>query len=140
MRKLTLVDTGPWFALLNRRDRFHRWAWDQFEATPPPLFTCEAVVSETWFLAGHLPHARDAVVDFLERQAIKVGFQLDAEIDAVATLMKRYRNLPMSLADACLVRMLEMNPGSVLLTLDSDFRIYRMNRRRVIPVRMPREV
>ncbi len=55
----------------------------------------------------------------------------------VEVLMKRYENVPMSLADACLVRMSELIPGSVILTLDSDFRIYRKNRNEAIDLIIP---
>lgn len=137
MRGLTLVDTGPFVAFLNAHDAFHGWATRQFANTTSPLLTCEAVVTEAWFIAGRMPGARDAVLELVARNVVKIAFRLDAEIDAVVELTKRYGSIPMSLADACLVRMAETNPGSVLLTLDGDFRVYRMNRRRVIPVRMP---
>jgi predicted nucleic acid-binding protein len=57
----------------------------------------------------------------------------------VKALLLRYANVPMSLADACLVRMAEQYPSSPVLTLDRDFRLYRKNGRQVIPARMPRE-
>lgn len=56
-----------------------------------------------------------------------IDFRLGAEVNRIRELMKRYRNVPMSLADACLVRMNELIPGSTILTLDSDFQIYRKN-------------
>jgi uncharacterized protein len=52
--------------------------------------------------------------------------------------MRKFASVPMSLADACLVRMTELEPHSVLLTLDSDFRVYRRNKRQTIPTIMPR--
>ena len=52
-------------------------------------------------------------------------------------MRQRYRNIPMSLADACLLRMAEQITGSVVLTLDSDFKIYRIHDRRLVPVIMP---
>ena len=140
MRKLTLIDTGPLVAFLSRRDSFHEWAKDQFVATPAPLLTCEAVLTEACFLLGKVPGGCERVFDLLARKVVKTGFRLGTEIEAVSQLMKRYRNVPMSLADACLVRMAETNPGSVLLTLDRDFRVYRMHRRKVVPVRMPSEI
>jgi predicted nucleic acid-binding protein len=51
--------------------------------------------------------------------------------------MERYHDLPMSFADACLVCMVENNPGSTVFTLDRDFSIYRQQRRRVIPLITP---
>ena len=68
-----------------------------------------------------------------------MAFRLDAEVDAVGRLLKKYADVPMSLADACLVRMTELDRDTKVLTLDADFRIYRRNRRQVVPVIMPRE-
>ncbi len=51
--------------------------------------------------------------------------------------MRRYQSVPMSIADACLVRMSEIYTQSSVITLDSDFRIYRKNRNQEIPVIMP---
>ena len=137
MRKQTLLDTGPFVAYLSRRDPYHEWAKDQFVATPAPLLTCEPVVTEACFLLAKVPDGCAPLLDLLAREVVKIAFRVDTEVDAVAALMKRYRNIPMALADACLVRMAETNPGSVVLTLDRDFRVYRMNRRQVVPVRMP---
>jgi predicted nucleic acid-binding protein len=52
--------------------------------------------------------------------------------------MERYSSIPMSLADACLVRMSELEPRATVISLDSDFKIYRRNRRQVIPVLLPK--
>ena len=61
------------------------------------------------------------------------------EITAIAKLIVRYKNIPMSLADACLVRMAEQYPDSIVMTLDSDFKVYRKNGRQVIPTIMPEQ-
>jgi predicted nucleic acid-binding protein len=68
---------------------------------------------------------------------IEIAFQLNEEIESIENLMQRYNSVPMSLADACLVRMSEIYPDASVLTLDSDFRIYRKHRDREIPVIMP---
>lgn len=68
---------------------------------------------------------------------VAVEFDLNAESGTVAELVAQYASVPMSLADACLVRMAEQHAGSQILTIDSDFRIYRMHRRRSIPLLMP---
>ncbi|HEX4403689.1 MAG TPA: pilus assembly protein, partial [Polyangia bacterium] len=73
----------------------------------------------------------------LARQAVRIAFRLDEEHEQVARLMAKYADVPMSLADACLVRMSESNPRARVLTLDSDFRVYRRSNRQVVPVVMP---
>jgi uncharacterized protein len=102
-----LVDTGPLVALLNRRDRFHAWARGVLDTVEPPVFTCEAVVSEACFLLSRIGGA-DALLELLARSVIEVPFRMHVEIDAVRNLVKRYASVPMSLADACLVRMTEL--------------------------------
>jgi len=66
-----------------------------------------------------------------------VAFRLEPESESVAALMRRYADLPMSLADACLVRMSELNRDCRVLTTDSDFKLYRRFGRQVIPLLCP---
>lgn len=65
------------------------------------------------------------------------AFHLNEGVEQVLALMQKYADLPMSLADACLVRMTETLPDPVLLTTDADFRIYRRHNRQTIPCLMP---
>jgi len=129
-----LLDTGPLVAYLNRRERNHPWALEAFASVQPPLYTCESVISEAVFLLTGYEPGPDAVLEMIGRGLIDVGFAASPELGAIRRLMKRYASVPMSLADACLVRMSELDPDSVVLTLDGDFRVYRRNRRNVIPV------
>jgi hypothetical protein len=55
----------------------------------------------------------------------------------VLRLLDKYANIPMSLADACLVRMTQALPDPVNLTTDSDCRIYRRHGRQIVPCAMP---
>ena len=132
-----IIDTGPLVALLVARERHHGWARETLDALEPPLFTCEAVLSEACFLVRDLRGGRDAVLGLVARGAVEVGFALTVEIERVRRLMARYASVPMSLADACLVRMAELHADAVILTLDSDFRIYRRNGRQALPLIMP---
>ena len=138
MRPEIILDTGPLIAFLNPRDRHHPWAREQWARASPPFLTCEAVVAEACFLAHRLATgAQRAVISLIERGVLDVSFRLSDEAGAVRRMMKKYHDVPMSLADACLVRMSRHRPGSVVLTLDSDFRIYRRSGRQPVPVRMP---
>jgi predicted nucleic acid-binding protein len=132
-----LVDTGPLVALLNRRDHYHAWARAVLDTVTPPVFTCEAVLSEACFLLGRLGTGAEAVLALVAQDIIRVEFQIGVEIAAVRHLVERYANVPMSFADACLVRMSELELQSVVFTLDSDFKRYRRNRRHVVPVITP---
>ncbi len=137
MRGRVLVDTGPLVAFLNRRDRRHAWAKRQLAEIQPPLLTCEAVLSEACFLVRNLEGGAVAVMKLVSSGAVTVPFSLDGEIGSVAKLLRKYSDVPMSLADACLVRMAEQVADSGILTLDTDFRVYRKHGRQVIPTILP---
>lgn len=129
-----IVDTGPIVALLSRRDRHHAWAAAAWASVKAPLLTCEAVLAEVCFLLGD---QRAAALTFVGRGAIELSFSLGAEHERVAATMTRYAGVPMALADACLVRMSELHATSTVMTLDSDFRVYRRHGRQVIPLIIP---
>jgi predicted nucleic acid-binding protein len=132
-----ILDTGPWVALHCRDDAHHEWAKAQFAQHAAPFLTCEAVVAETCFLlsrAGFDPSRALALVD---RGVVRIAMSLAEQVAAVRALFERYDNVPASLADACLVRMSELYEPSRVLTLDSDFMIYRRHGRKVIPVLSP---
>jgi len=132
-----VVDTGPLVALLNRRERFHSWVVEAMDVIEPPIFTCDAVLSEACFLLRDTEGGPDAVLELVARGIVRSDFHVMEEVESLRALMKKFASVPMSLADACLVRMTELNQRSVVLTLDSDFRIYRRNKRQVVPTRMP---
>jgi predicted nucleic acid-binding protein len=132
------VDTGPLVALLNKRDRYNGWVRETLDRIEPPVFTCEAVVSEACFLLGRVAGGADAVLALLASDILRVEFRIAAESEAVRALMHKYAGVPMSFADACLVRMTELEPKSTVVTLDGDFAIYRRNKRQVVPTLTPR--
>jgi predicted nucleic acid-binding protein len=133
-----LIDTGPLVALLDGRDRFHSWTRDYFKTVTPPIFTCEPVLTECCFLLSRL-RGEQAALQLITAGVLRISFDLLAEIEFVRGLMQRFADVPMSLADACLVRMTELERDSAVVTFDSDFRVYRRNRRQLIPTIMPPE-
>src|SRR2546428_13292010 len=108
MNPIILLDTGPLVALFYRRDQYHTWARKQFSQVAAPLLPCEPVLTEACFLLHRLIGNCDAALEFINTGAAKVAFNLNDEIAAVRSLMTRYADVPMSLADACLVRMSEL--------------------------------
>ena len=136
MAASVLVDAGFVIALLSRRDRHHRWAVAQSPGLPPPWKTCDAVLSEAFHLLGS--RGRPALSALLRRGAVVLAFELADELDRVLNLMQKYADVPMSLADACLVRMSETLADQVILTTDADFRIYRRHGRQIVPCMTPR--
>ena len=92
-------------------------------------------MSETFHLLG--PVGVPRLAELLRRGAVTPRFDLGNELEPVLKLMVKYANVPMSLADACLVRMTETSADPVLLTTDDDFRIYRRHSRQVVPCVIP---
>jgi predicted nucleic acid-binding protein len=135
-----LIDTGPLVAAINRREQWHAWCDDQVRRAPVPLWTCESVVSEAWFVFRANGVGRESLLALLDRGALQIAFDLREHLPTVLDLMRRYSDVPMSLADACLVRMSELHSECNVLTLDSDFRIYRRNRRQKVPLLIPPDV
>jgi predicted nucleic acid-binding protein len=132
-----LIDAGPLVAILDHRDQNHEWAEQQsVQLTSPPL-TCEPVLTEAFYLLRSVVGGQDKLLELLSRRELILSFRVQEEISSLRRLVSRYTNVPMSLADACLVRMAEIHPDSVVFTLDTDFRIYRKHGRQVIPTLLP---
>jgi predicted nucleic acid-binding protein len=130
-----LVDAGFLVALLSRADSYHAWAVDQATRYAPPWRTCEAALSEAFHLLGR--RGAPALSALLQRRAVLVNFDFKDEMESVLRLLRKYVDVPMSLADACLVRITETFSGPLVLTTDSDFRVYRRHSRQVIPCVLP---
>jgi predicted nucleic acid-binding protein len=130
-----IADSGFLVALLSRRDTHHSWAIAQGEAHPLPWRTCEAALSEAFHLLGR--RGAPALRSLLRRGSLRLAFDLAGEVEPVLRLMQKYADVPMSLADGCLVRMTETLPDPHLLTTDADFRIFRRHSRHVIPASLP---
>ena len=132
-----IVDTGPLVALLVRTDDHHRWALDRLRELRPPFLTCEPVLAELAHLVRRLRHGVDRFVDLLLSDLLRVDFGVMVERATVGRLLRKYAGRPMSLADACLVRLAELHDGASVLTIDADFSVYRKNGRRAIPLIAP---
>ena len=132
-----LLDTGPLVAFLASETLHTAWVHEQWDRAEPPMLTCEPVIAEAVFILKREGVDPDAIFTLLERKVIRVALQLGKERADLRALMRRYRDRPMSLADACLVRFAELHSGAKVFTLDSDFRIYRRHGNKAIPLLMP---
>lgn len=131
-----IADCSFLVALLTERDHDHDWAVTQAGRHPRPWKTCEAALSETFYMLG--PAGVGALTALIQRGSVVSSFDFGAHAEDVLQLMTRYKNVPMAFADACLVRMTEILSEPILLTTDSDFRIYRRHGRHAVPCAMPR--
>jgi uncharacterized protein len=135
MAARVIVDAGYLVALLSRRDRHHVWAVSQAAEIARPWLTSEAALSEAFYLLG--PEGRPALIELLRREAVIPSFELLSHLERVLKMLEKYADVPMSLADASLVRMTELFPEVTVVSTDSDFEVYRRHGRQVIPVRLP---
>lgn len=131
-----ILDAGPLVALLNRHDAHHRWARGVLEHLGPPFYSCPEAIAEAAALTGQPA----AIVEMIEAGEIILCFDLAEQAAGVLSLLKKYADLHMDLADACIVRMSELIRDSQVVTLDrTDFAVYRRNGRDLIPVIVPAE-
>jgi predicted nucleic acid-binding protein len=135
--KPTITDTGILVALIDDDDYWHEWAKRKAATLQPPFLTCETVIAEACYLLRHVHQGEQQVLAMVADAFVQIDFSLSMEAREVKALMKKYENVPMSLADACLVRMSELRGTAEVFTLDSDFRIYRKNGREPIPLIIP---
>jgi predicted nucleic acid-binding protein len=137
MAGTVVIDSGAIVALLHRRDQHHAWARSHFEAMSVPCITCEAVLSESFFLLERAKEGKDRLASVLERGIILPDFSFVDHREETLRLLRRYSDTRMRFADACIVRMAEVHENAVVFTTDSDFRIYRKNARQAIPLMLP---
>jgi predicted nucleic acid-binding protein len=135
--KCVISDTGPLVAMLDRDDQDHAWAVREGRKLPPKMLSCEAVLSEVHFLTQDIPEAKDRIESWLADGRLELPFTVRDHHSLIHELMARYASVPMSFADACLVRMSELWPEAPVFTLDSDFRVYRRNKRQSLPLICP---
>lgn len=125
MIRRVIVDAGPLTAFFNADDARHHWAVATLRQMEGPLLTVEPALTEVMFLLKRHPDAQDRLMGWVAQGALRIPFRLEAEAEPVRLLSAKYCDLPMSLADACLVRLAEILDDHHVCTLDSDFTIYR---------------
>ncbi|MEP6904234.1 MAG: pilus assembly protein [Actinomycetota bacterium] len=140
MIKQSIADTGVIVAFLDKRDYWNDWTIEQMTHLPIPFLTCEAVIVEACFLVAHLQDGKKSVLKLVSSGVLQIEFSLQSEIESIETLMKKYKDVPMDFADACLVRMSELIENSVVFTVDGNFRIYRKYSKKVISLIIPNPI
>lgn len=133
----TIIDTGPLVAFCDRRDSRHIWVVDVFQRIASPLLTCEAVMAEALYLTRHRMDMQDSLLAMIQEGLLSLPYDLERDVKNIRSLRQRYENVPMSLADACLVRLAEEFDGHHICTFDSDFVIYRKQGNVTIPLITP---
>jgi len=129
-----IADTGPLVALFDRGDAYHDWAKRGLGRVSQALVTSESVVSEVLFLLAGMRRSRAGFLSFWAEGGLRVIFESGRDTVSLVSLLRKYAEIPMSLADASIVSLSELNPDAKVWTLDADFKIYRRFARRVIPL------
>ena len=127
--RAAIVDTGPLVAFLDRAEQHHRWVAERVEELDTPLLVCEPVLAESMYLLARFARAQEALFGLLDNGALRIAFRIDEHVPALRKLHEKYRDRPMSLADACIVQMAKIYERHAVLTLDSDFSVYRKHGR-----------
>lgn len=128
-----IADTGFIVAFVNRGDQHHDWASTLAKQVTEPLLTCEAVLAESAFKL----YSSAIVLGLVRDQFLRVAFNLEENLPHIEHLAEKYQERSPDLADLCLIRMSELYPKHDLLTVDTDFRVYRRNKRNSIPLLCP---
>lgn len=123
-----LIDAGPLEALLNRRAQHHRWAREQYNRITPPVYTCEAVIAEAYWLLQNVSRGRKKLRSLVGEGHVQIAFSYAEHTGRVNELLEKYDDADMDFADACLVRMVELERAPRVFTIDSDFFVYRVHR------------
>ena len=137
MMRRAIIDTGPIVSALDGNDAYHGWTVQRLAELASPLLTCESVLSEAFFLLRNQPQGPSKLRKLLQTGALRIGFSLSEEMQPVLRLMAKYNDLPMSLADGCLVRMSELLSDHAVLTVDRHFLVYRKARNASISTIFP---
>ena len=137
--KRVLADTGPLVAYFDRDSALHEWVRDRFRELTEPLISCQPVLTEALFLLKRGGLDPDLILALVERGELICDFDVHGEITALRRMLRKYRDLPATLADVCLVRMSELSRECCVFTLDRDFCVYRRHGRQSIPLLAPWE-
>ena len=126
---MILVDAGPLVALIHEDDNEHRACKEAFASFREPLGTVWPVLTEAMYLLSFSWEAQTALLEMIETGAVEILPLGIDDVPRMKELMRKYRDLPMDLADAALVRVAERERLRRIFTLDRrDFQIYRPSR------------
>jgi uncharacterized protein len=135
MRRV-ILDAGPLVAWFCPRDEHHSWARRIFSELAPGSLVCEAVLTEVCHLILKEGVSQVSVIESAGAGRL-IPVSLSHELSTIANFLKRYADSEMDFADACVLRLAEMNPQAAICTVDSQFRFFRKNASQVVPLVAP---
>jgi predicted nucleic acid-binding protein len=130
----SILDAGPLIAALNRQDQYHSWSCEVLERLGPPFYSCPEAMAEAAAMTGR----PSIIVEMIQSGEIILAFDLSEQTAGVLSLLQKYGDRDVDLADACIVRMTELIRDCQVITLDrKDFAVYRRSGRDLIPLIAP---
>jgi predicted nucleic acid-binding protein len=129
---MILTDAGPLVALVDRGEPDHDTCVACLPTLTGPMVTTWPAFTEAMYLLGEAGgwRAQETLWSILQQGDLEIAFQSSDDYERMRVLMQKYRDLPMDLADASLVRLAEERRVRDIFTLDErDFRIYRIHGR-----------
>ena len=132
-----LLDAGPLVAYFNPRDPYYAWARQFLDPIEPPMTTCEPVLAEAYHLLAKYHDGIDLLSIYCASDVLQIDFRVLDHAAEIRELIRKYRNLPMDLADGCLVLLAEQHPQATIITTDRDFLLYRTRSRRQLRILAP---
>jgi predicted nucleic acid-binding protein len=135
--KPVLLDTGVIVALLDRSEKNHTRCVRIVKDLTLPLATCEAVIAESCYLLRTVAGASEAILENVEKGVFQIPFSIYRSATFVRRITRKYRDHGIDFADACLIRLAEELDTGEILTLDSDFQIYRWKKNRPFQFLIP---
>ena len=134
---MILVDAGPLIALIHADDQQHERCKEVFDSLREPMGTVWSALAEAVYLLSFSWRAQGAFWEMMETEAVLILALDHTDVPRMTELMRTYRDLPMDLADAALVRVAEREKLRRIFTLDRrDFEVYgpaRLGRFSILP-------
>jgi predicted nucleic acid-binding protein len=126
-----LIDAGPLIALFDRDDAYHRKVVEFIKDRPYQFITTLAVITEVSYMLNFNVNVQIDFFEWILRQGVSIADIGQDDIPGITAMIKKYQDLPMDFADASLMRVAERSHLMSILSIDSDFNIYRLpgNRR-----------
>lgn len=131
MRK-TLIDAGPCIALFDRDDLYHEKIKAFLKNYKGRLVTSWAVVTEAMHMLDFDIHAQLDFLHWIERDALEIATIKKEHISRIIELSRKYADLPMDFADATLLVISEIEKIKEIITIDSDYYVYRNIRKEML--------
>lgn len=134
MRRV-LADTGPIVAILSRSDQYHRTCVEALRDIPGPLFTCWPVITEAAWLLRRDSNAVQKLLNSIDTGFLELLPLTVSDAKPIASILKKYRNIRIQLADATLLHLAARDGLNTIFTLDQrDFSVYRLPKGRTFHV------